>query len=532
MARPEGVGRVRTTRIDALVQATRRHATRTDASSPRLLRRTLRAMIVCPSCGVESPDGFRFCPGGCATAARAAPTPAPEERKVVTALFCDLVGFTATSEAADPEDVDRMLTAYFAMARSPDRGARRGRREVHRRCRRGRLRRPGRPRGRPRARRPGGAPDRRDEAERLPGLGGAPLRLRVGINTGEALVRLGVAPGSGERFLAGDAINTASRIQSVAPEMGVAVGLGDLRGDAGRSSTTRSSPPATLKGKAEPVRVFHAARSAGPPRGRPHPDPRRPVRRPRDRPRACSRACSTRRVAASSVQLVTVVGEPGIGKSRIVAELLAPRRRPTAPALTWRQGRCLPYGDGVTFWALGEIVKAQAGILESDDPRSPRPRSTTPCPAGPDRDWLRQRLRPLVGVDASSTGRARGAVRRLADVPRDRRRDRPDGPRVRGHPLGRRRHARLPRAPRRPGQGVPLLLVGHGPPGAVRAPRRLRRGPAQRQPDQPRTADRRRDRAARRRAPRCRRAPRAPGADPRSSGGQPPVRRGVRATAA
>ena len=76
-------------------------------------------MIVCRSCGVESPDGFRFCPGcGSPLADPAAPAPAPEERKVVTALFCDLVGFTATSEGADPEDVDRMLTAYFSMARS------------------------------------------------------------------------------------------------------------------------------------------------------------------------------------------------------------------------------------------------------------------------------------------------------------------------------------------------------------------------------------------------------------------------------
>ena len=141
----------------------------------------------------------------------------------MTALFCDLVGFTAASEGADPEDVDQMLTAYFAMARSqieahggvvekfigdavlgvfgvpaaheddPERAVRAALRIV-------------------------------TEAERLPGLAGAPVRLRVGINTGEALVRLGVVPGSGERFLAGDAINTASRIQSAAPEMGIAVG--------------------------------------------------------------------------------------------------------------------------------------------------------------------------------------------------------------------------------------------------------------------------------------------------------------------
>ena len=180
-------------------------------------------MIACGSCGSGNPAGSRFC-NRCAAPLVAAPGPLREERKVVSALFCDLVGFTATSEGADPEDVDRMLTAYFAMARhqieahggvvekfigdavlgvfgvpaahedDPERAVR-GRSRI---C---------------------------EDAIGLRPLGGTPLRLRVGINTGEVFVRLGVAPGSGEPFLAGDAINTASRIQSVAPEMGVAVGL-------------------------------------------------------------------------------------------------------------------------------------------------------------------------------------------------------------------------------------------------------------------------------------------------------------------
>src|SRR6476620_5464702 len=176
-------------------------------------------MIACPQCGSENPPGSRFC-NGCgsrlagdpgATAVRPV-----EERKVITVLFCDLVGFTALSEGADPEDVDRMLTRYFAMVR--------GHIEGH-----------------------GGVVEKfigdavvgvfgvpvahEDDPERavraalricidaaaLPALRGAPLRLRVGINTGEALVRLDVTPGAGERFLAGDTINTASRIQSVAP---------------------------------------------------------------------------------------------------------------------------------------------------------------------------------------------------------------------------------------------------------------------------------------------------------------------------
>ena len=88
-------------------------------------------MTICPSCGTENPHAQKFC-GECATPLGAPARPSAEERKVVTALFCDLVGFTATSESADPEDVDRMLTSYFAMARAQieSYGGRGG--EVHR----------------------------------------------------------------------------------------------------------------------------------------------------------------------------------------------------------------------------------------------------------------------------------------------------------------------------------------------------------------------------------------------------------------
>src|SRR5207342_943659 len=74
-----------------------------------------------------------------------------------------------------------------------------------------------------------------------------------------------------------------------------------------------------------------------------------------------------RALRESSVQLVTLTGEPGVGKSRMVAELRLLVDEQAEPVV-WRQGRCLPYGEGITFWALGEIVKAQAGVLESDGP--------------------------------------------------------------------------------------------------------------------------------------------------------------------
>ena len=143
------------------------------------------------------------------------------------------------------------------------------------------------------------------------------------------------------------------------------------------------------------------------------------VRRARDRARpSCTRPVRQDASRPSSVQLVTVVGEPGIGKSRIVAELARARPGDDARAVTWRQGRCLPYGDGVTFWALGEIVKAQAGILESDDPETAAAKIDDVVPAGPDRGLAPPAAAAARRRRCDLVGRARGAVRRLADVPR------------------------------------------------------------------------------------------------------------------
>ena len=122
--------------------------------------------------------------------------------------------------------------------------------------------------------------------------------------------------------------------------------------------------------------------------------------------------------------------------------------------VVWRQGRCLPYGDGITFWALGEIVKAHAGILESDTAEVAQAKLEAVLPEGVERPWFRQRLRPLLGIEADLDRRTGGAVHRLAAVPGVRRRAASDRARVRGPALGRRRDARVPRsisptAPRR-----------------------------------------------------------------------------------
>ena len=358
-------------------------------------------MVACGGCGTESPDGFRFCPVCGLPLAAASDASLTEERRVVTALFCDLVGFTATSEAADPEDVDRMLSGYAAMAR----------REIERH---------------------GGVVEKfigdavvgifgipathEDDALRavragldictkaadLTGLAGAAVKLRVGVNTGEVLARMSVDAGSGERFLAGDAVNTASRIQSAAPEMGVAVGLATYQATRG-AIEYHELEPATLKGKDQPVRIFHAVST----KARTGVDLTRPQAATyigREDELAELTQLFETTGGETPVRLVTVIGEAGMGKSRMVAELRAHVDKRAGP-VTWRQGRCLPYGEGITFWALGEVVKAQAGILESDSPADAEAKLNAVVPPGPDQAWMRERLLPLIGLESTSANR-------------------------------------------------------------------------------------------------------------------------------
>ena len=182
--------------------------------------------------------------------------------------------------------------------------------------------------------------------------------------------------------------------------MGVAVGLATYEATA-QLFEYEELEPATLKGKAEDVRVFHAIAS----RSRYGADLTRTHDTPfigREIDLALLKGIFDKTVAAEAVQLVTVLGEPGIGRSRLVAELYS--HVDGRPAFTtWRQGRCLPYGEAITFWALGDIVKAHAGILESDGPDVAIAKLETVLPEGDERPWFRQRLLPLLGIEATST---------------------------------------------------------------------------------------------------------------------------------
>ena len=179
-----------------------------------------------------------------------------------------------------------------------------------------------------------------DEVDALPGIGGQAVEVRVGVNTGEALVRLGVDTQSGEGFLTGDAVNVAARLQSAAPPMAVAVG------EATHAATEKvfafeACHPVTLKGKAKPM----AAWIATAPLARTGSDLRSFAVEfvGREEELAGLQTLLDEAVDDRAPRFALIVGEAGIGKSRLLAELA--RRLDDLPSLvTWRQGRCLPFG--------------------------------------------------------------------------------------------------------------------------------------------------------------------------------------------
>ena len=225
------------------------------------------------------------------------------------------------------------------------------------------------------------------------------LSVRVGVNTGEVLASLG-ARASGEGDVLGDVVNTAARIQSAAPVDGVLVGLSTFRASES-AFEWEALEPIAAKGKKEPVAVWRALA----PRARLGSRTVRLLATPlvgRERELAILRQAFARVLAERSPRLVTFMGEPGVGKSRLVAELRAYVGE-VDRAVTWREGRCLPYGEGIAFWPLAEIVKTHAGIYDSDPTDVARSKLEAVLPAGAERPWLRARLLPLLGLDPDGT---------------------------------------------------------------------------------------------------------------------------------
>ena len=355
-------------------------------------------MIACPACATDCPDGSRFCLacGVALDAGRARPT----ERRVITVLFADLVGFTSLSERMDPEDVDRLLREYGMLARTAI--------EAY-----------------------GGVVEKyigdavagvfgvpklhEDDAaravwaglrllERLPTL--APLipdgepQARIGINTGAAFVRLDVVPGAGEGFVAGDAVNTAARLQQQSAPMRIAIG--ELTHDLARGAfDCEAMAPLGAKGKAEalcPWRVVAPVARSGL-------DLRRVFASPfvgREVELGVLKGLFAKTVASGEPQFAVITGEAGIGKSRLVFELARHVDETPETLAAWRRGRALPHGDAAAFWPLAEIVRQQAGVLEDDDPATVEKKLRRTIPSVPEAGWMLERTRPLLGLESSS----------------------------------------------------------------------------------------------------------------------------------
>jgi class 3 adenylate cyclase/tetratricopeptide (TPR) repeat protein len=296
-------------------------------------------VLVCASCGHENNEGAKFCEEcGCSIAA--VPVRANEQRKTVTVLFCDLAGSTALGETLDPERLRALLARYFESMKAI-------------------------------VERHGGSVEKfigdavmaafgvpvlhEDDALRavrsavemrdsLPELG---LRGRIGVMTGE------VVTGTQERLATGDAVNVAARLEQAAQPGEVLVGQTTL---ALVRDAVEVEPvePLELKGKAEPVPAYrllrvreaperlHEARFVG-----------------RERELAILREAWDRVQARRCCELVTLVGDAGVGKSRLGAEALA------SFDATVVRGRCLPYGEGITYWPVVEVLK-QLEVLPPD----------------------------------------------------------------------------------------------------------------------------------------------------------------------
>ena len=291
---------------------------------------------MCPSCGKELPGEFPFCPF-CGSSLVAESSPARQQRRTVTVLFCDVTGSTALGESTDPEALRALLARYFKRMKEIVEShegtvekfigdavmAVYGIPQVHeddalRACR--------------------AAIEMRDA---LPDVG---VQARIGVTTGE------VVTGTEERLATGDAVNTAARLEQGAQPGEILIGEPTLELVRG-AVEAEPVEPLTLKGKAKPAVAFRlVSLLAGPERSH---EPRF-VGRAREL--ALVQSAWERARTEARCELLTVVGEAGVGKSRVVAEALA--------LIDCRSvsGRCLPYGEGITYWPVVEVLK-QLGAL-------------------------------------------------------------------------------------------------------------------------------------------------------------------------
>jgi class 3 adenylate cyclase len=322
----------------------------------------------CPVCGADAPAGAAFC-SSCGASLTTAATATPRgaavdernERRVVTVLFADLAGSTALAERIDPEELRVLQGELFALVNA----------EVERF---------------------GGLSEKfvgdavlavfgvplahDDDAERavraalavrdrFPQLArdvqlrhGVEIGLRIGVNTGEVVAGRDAAA-RGELMVTGDAVNVGARLQQRAEPGQVLVGERTY-GATRRAVDYASAGPAPAKGKREPVVAWEALAVVAPPGTRGAEGLSAPMIG-REEELVVLDALATRVERERAPQLVTAYGQAGVGKTRLVTEFVA-----ALDGARVLHGRCLPYGEGITYWPLGEAAKGYAGILDSD----------------------------------------------------------------------------------------------------------------------------------------------------------------------
>ena len=366
-------------------------------------------MTACSTCGAANPADSRFC-SNCGSALDAS-SPADEVRKTVTILFCDVTGSTQLGEQLDPESLRKVMARYFDAMRAEI--------ELH-----------------------GGTVEKfigdavmavfgipslhEDDAlravraadgmrESLETLNkdlerdfGVRLASRIGVNTGEVLV----GPGSTDfGRVTGDAVNTAARLETAAQPGEVLIGA-DTHRLVRDAVDVESVEPRTVKGKAEPVECYRLvgvlAGTAAPPRAFTSPIVGR-ERELEDLQRAFERS-----VQDGTCLLFTVLGAAGAGKSRLVEEFLG-RVGETAQVLV---GRCLPYGEGITYWPVAQAVRAAMEVHDFDEPGEVRSRLDGILARDDHADAIAARLSEVLGIAEghSAPEETAWAIRRFLEI--------------------------------------------------------------------------------------------------------------------
>jgi class 3 adenylate cyclase/tetratricopeptide (TPR) repeat protein/ribosomal protein L40E len=369
---------------------------------------------ICASCGATNPQGQKFC-GECGSSLTGEVPPTPpvavgasqttlvDERRLVSVLFADLVGFTTLSEGSDPEEVRELLSRYFESSKrlislyggTLEKFIGDAVMAVW---------------GSPTA--------QEDDAERAvragldlvamvsalgDEIGALELRARAGVLTGEAAVTVGA---ESEGMVIGDLVNTASRIQAAAEPGSVLVGESTKRATEAAIAYSDAGTQ-ELKGKAEPVPLFRALRVTAGRAGTLKGQGLEPPFVGRDPELRLVKQLFHASTEEKKAHLVSVAGIAGIGKTRLSWEF-EKYVDGLIEDVWWHRGRCLAYGEGVAYWALAEMVRMRCRIVDEEEPASAREKLRAALaeyiPDAKERQWVEPRLAQLLALEGAAAG--------------------------------------------------------------------------------------------------------------------------------